>query len=109
MLELPESNVMATQLNAEIVGKRILNTVVGASPHRFAFFSEDVEAYQRLRGLEVESVSAVGGMVDCKLGRYHLLFADGANLHLIQPDDKPIVKHQFCAEFVDGSKLMFSI
>lgn len=48
MLEFPESRVYAKEMNATIVGKRIVSVIMNQSPHRFAFYTMDTCEYTRI-------------------------------------------------------------
>lgn len=73
MLEIPESHVIAGQLNETIRGKTISFVEAGHTPHSFTWYSEKPELYDDLlSGKKIGCSRAVGGMVeieaqDCRL------------------------------------------
>ena len=69
MLEIPEAQVIAQQINAKLKGERVLSVIVNASPHKFAWFNGDPEAYAPLfSGLCLDSANARGGQVEISFG-----------------------------------------
>ncbi|MDQ7993721.1 MAG: zinc finger domain-containing protein [Propionicimonas sp.] len=110
MLELPEAGTLARQLGAALTGRRIVGVGVGASPHKFAFFSGDPGEYPgALSGREVTAARAHGGLVELVLGQTSLLFGDGVGLRLVAAGNAVPGKHQLALELDDGSGLFCSV
>ncbi len=110
MLEIPEAAVVAAQVSEAVVGNRVTRVVAAHSPHRFAFFSGDPEAYDgALRGREVTQAAAVAGWVEITLGGMSLLVNDGVNLRFHPPAARRPTKHQLLLEFADGAALTASV
>jgi formamidopyrimidine-DNA glycosylase len=106
MLEYPEANVLAFQLNHSLTGKMVQYTAANSSPHKFTFYSGDPADYpNRLNGHSIGSAAAYGGWVELTLGEVSLAFNDGVNLryHAALPDAPK--KHQLLLTFSDGSAL----
>lgn len=106
MIEWPESHAMAAQMQKALAGRRIERVVAGLTPHKFAFFSEEPDAYaEKLTGVCVEGVTAQSGLVEMALGPWRLLFGDGARPRYIAPEAKRPDRHQLLIEFDDGTAL----
>lgn len=110
MLEIPESNTVAGQINQAIGGKRILSAIAGAAPHGFAFFTgEPAEYGGRLQNRVVERAVAVAGQLELQLGELRLVFNDGVNLRYLAPDSPRPAKHQLLLELEDGSAMVCTV
>ena len=46
MIELPEANNLAQQINQSLVGKTISSTIAAQSAHKFAWYNGDPADYQ---------------------------------------------------------------
>ncbi len=110
MLEIPESNTIARQLNDTVCCKIICNVVTNNSPHKFAFYHGDLAYYKTLLSGQIigESVG-MGAMVEISIGDRRIVFGDGANLRYLEDTDQVPSKHQLLLEFTDGSLLVCSI
>lgn len=110
MLEIPECQVIADQLNQTIMNKRIKEVIVNASAHKFAFFMGDQHAYPlMLKDRRIGKSQAFGGFIQISAEDVILLFNDGANLRyypdaVLTPD-----KHQLKIVFHDDSCLLVTI
>ncbi|NLN69664.1 MAG: endonuclease VIII [Chloroflexi bacterium] len=95
MIELPESNTLARQINEILVGKRITSVQAGASPHKFAWYHGGPADYaERLVNNHFISARGVGIFVEITLSKVMLLFSDGVNQRW-HPSAGPIPKkHQ---------------
>ena len=110
MLEIPESTTIATQLDETVRGKTIRDVVVGTSPHKFAWYYADPQAYgKRLAGQTVGDSAGLGPMVEITAGDRRIVFSDGVNVRYFDTADKAPQKHQLLVTFDDGSVLVCSI
>lgn len=110
MIELPEANTLAKQIEETLMKKTIKSVLAASSPHKFAWFLGDPAEYpRRLQGNSILTAEAAGGMVEIKLNHAHLLFCDGVNLRYHQPGDPIPSKHQLLLSFTDGSALSASV
>ncbi len=109
MLEIPEANVLARQINDTLAGKRIVGIITAHSSHKFAWFSGRPEEYQGLIGQTIDGAAAHGGMVEIQAGRARLLFGDGVNLRFHSKGDKRPSKHQLLMDFEDETALSASV
>jgi formamidopyrimidine-DNA glycosylase len=63
MIEIPEANVLASQLIETILDKKISETKVPESPGKFSFYNGDPQSYNKmLSGETVTGAKAVGGL-----------------------------------------------
>lgn len=110
MLEIPESNFMAQQINQTIAGKTIMNVTANHSPHKFAWYFGDPSGYQELlSGKQIDSAAAVGGQLEIIVEDCRVLFQEGVNLRFLTAEEKLPVKHQLHIEFEDFSSLTGSV
>jgi formamidopyrimidine-DNA glycosylase len=110
MLEIPESNTLAGQLNKTIKGKTIKFVEANKSPHKFAWYSGDPADYDSfLAGKQIGSTYARGGMVEIEAEDYRILFGDGATPKYYNDYTKAPTKHQLYIEFTDDSALVATI
>jgi len=95
MIELPESNNLARQINETLVGKTITAVVAAASPHKFAWYYGDPTDYpDRLLDNKIVSARGLGMFVEISLTNAKLLFSDGVNLRLHPEAGLVPKKHQ---------------
>lgn len=110
MIELPEANTLARQIEETLIRKKVQSVVAASSPHKFAWYHGDPAEYpERLLGNSILSATAPGGMVEIKLTHAHLLFSDGLNLRFHQPGESVPLKQQLLLTFADGSALSASV
>lgn len=106
MIELPESRVLAAQLNETIKGKRIVETIAGFSPHKFAFFMGEPESYPaKLNEKIIGETTSFGGRTETIIEDVCLGFFDGVNLRYFETGAQIPQKHQLLLRFEDGSFL----
>ena len=104
MIEIPEAITLAKQIAAEFAGKRAIRVVARQTPHGFAFYNHDPDAYpEMLEGKTLDAVNALGGNVELVLGDMHLVFGDGTTPRFLSPNDKDPEKHQLLVRFEDNS------
>lgn len=104
MIELPEAVVIADQINATVVGKRIAHAVANASPHRFAWYTGDPAAYNdHLAGKTIGRAAGVGATVEIEVE--DRLLAIGASIRLHAQREPRPAKHQLLLELADGTAL----
>lgn len=110
MLEIPESNTLAMQLNETVRGKTIRYVEANKSPHKFAWYSGNPEDYDSfLSGKKIGSSYARGGMVEIEAEDYRILFSDGVLAKYYEDYGKAPKKHQLYIEFTDDSALVATI
>lgn len=110
MIELPESNNLAKQINENLIGKRITAVTAAASPHKFAWYYGDPAEYaSRMMDSEVTSTRGLGMFVEITLSHGTLLFSDGVNLRFLLKASAVPKKHQLLLELDDGNYLSATI
>ena len=134
MIEIPESNTIANQLNETIKGKKIVGVVTNNSPHRFAFFYEDDKEYpDMLKGKVIGDINAYGGQIEILVGENPLnnkksnnkidngnkidnnkednviiALGEDTQIRYIEKDEDIPEKHQLLIRFDDSSSLTCS-
>ncbi len=107
MIELPETYVLAEQINRTLVGKTVMNATTNASPHKFAWFTGDPAGYQqKLAGKTITSANpgtgyTCGGNTEIICGDMLLVISTPIKYHA--PGEKLPPKHQLWLEFEDFS------
>jgi formamidopyrimidine-DNA glycosylase len=110
MLEIPESNTLANQMNETVKGKVIKFAEANKSPHKFAFYSGNPEDYDDLlAGKQIGTSHARGSMLEIEADDCRILFGDGATLRYYEDHEKAPKKNQLYIEFTDGSALVTTI
>lgn len=110
MLEIPEAQTLARQLNETIAGKTIVHAAADTSPHKFAFYSGEPAAYPALlTGKAVRGARALAGQVEIDADEASLLFCDGVNARYFAAGEALPAKHQLLLAFDDGSALVCSV
>ncbi|MGF7144728.1 formamidopyrimidine-DNA glycosylase [Anaerotaenia torta] len=113
MIELPETYVLADQINRSLVGRRIMNVRANASPHAFAWFSGDPEEYHaKLAGKKITAANpgtgyTCGGNTEIICENMLLVISTPIKYH--EPGEKLPVKHQLLIEFEDLSHLSCTV
>ena len=110
MIEIPEAIVLATQLEKTIKEKTINNVIVGASPHKFAFYHLNGEDYGKLLiGNKIMRSYPVAGRIEIELKDAYMSFNDGVNLRFYDENSELPIKHQLFISFDDGSSLVATV
>jgi formamidopyrimidine-DNA glycosylase len=110
VLEIPESNAIALQLNQTVQGKLIMNVTANYSPHKFAWYFGDPCGYQKLlSGKRLDVAVAVAGQVEIRAENCRILLSDGVNLRYFAVGEELPQKHQLLIEFEDFSSLVGTV
>ncbi len=110
MLELPEATVIAGQINQTLAGKKIQEIKVAHSPHKFAWYCGDPQAYPGLlAGKTIDKAVGLGGLVSIKAEDTAMLFGDGVTLQYHDKNEVRPSKHQLLLEFADSTALSASV
>lgn len=110
MLELPESQTIAAQMNEVVLGKRIVQAAAERLGHKFAFFNGEPDTYRELL-LErtIGCAEAIGGQVEIVLEDQRLLLGDGINIRYFADGDKLPPKRQLYLGLEDGSAVVCTV
>lgn len=110
MIEIPESLVIARQLNETVKGKRILEVEAAHTPHSFAWYSGEPKRYSEImEGREVGAATGIGSMIEISLGNYSFIVGDGANLRYLTAEEKLPERYQTRITFEDESHLVCTV
>ncbi len=110
MLEIPEAIVISAQIVSQIKGKRIVNVIVGQSPHKLAWMvGEGREYHDLLMDKVIERACPLGGMIEIIAGSSTMVFSDGVNLSYFHSDEPVPEKHQLLLTFDDLSHMCAAV
>ena len=111
MIEIPESTVIAHQIESLLVGKTIAKVVQATSPHRFTWYNGDPLKYsEMLEGRMVKGARGHGAYVDILFDKdTSLSVGDGTNLKYFPAFEEHPKKHQLLLVFDDDSFLVFTV
>lgn len=110
MIEIPESQVLSKQLTQTFSGKSIVDAIAGFSPHGFAGYHGDPGSYREILTDQVWGPAfAQGGQIRITIGDFDLVFSDGARIRYLEPGSAAPAKHQFWAQYDDGSMLYCTV
>lgn len=113
MVELPETYVLAGQIDKTLVGKTILCAAANTSPHKFAWFSGDPAAYnEKLAGRKITASRpgtgyTCGGNTEISCEDALLVISTPIRYHA--PGEKLPAKHQLCLIFDDQSAMTCTV
>ncbi|HHX28537.1 MAG: endonuclease VIII [Bacillota bacterium] len=108
MIELPESHVLAEQINRTVAGKEILYVTANQSPHGCARYSGNPSEYSsKLRGKRVSGADVFCGFVRIAADDMCLLISAPIKYHA--PGEKLPEKHQLLVLFDDGSAISCTV
>ncbi|MDR0928380.1 MAG: endonuclease VIII [Oscillospiraceae bacterium] len=113
MIELPETYVLAEQIQKTLVGKTIQSAVANAHPHGFAFYSGDPALYGlQLSGKTVTdanpgTVHSCGGNIEILCEDMLLVLSTPVKYHA--PGAKLPASHQLLLAFTDGSHMSCTV
>lgn len=110
MLELPESNIIAGQLNQAIAGKIISQVFVNQSPHRFAFYTGYFRDYpEKLEGKQIDGSVSRGGLIEIQAEEMRIVLSDGAFPRYYEEVRKAGKKNQLLLWFDDDTGITVSV
>ncbi|MBN1151672.1 MAG: endonuclease VIII [Dehalococcoidia bacterium] len=110
MIELPEAAVLASQSNDTLRDKHVVRVVAAHSPHKFAWYWSEPQAYNSLlAGNAIGEAVPCGGQVEIAVGDARLVFSEGVDLRYLVAGAIPPDRHQLLIELDDGSHLVGSV
>jgi formamidopyrimidine-DNA glycosylase len=110
MIELPEAQTLAKQLNRKTKGKKISSVTAASSPHKLAWYHGDPKKYHNLiKGKTIKKAAGVGGIVEIRADTTIIALSDGAAPRFHDDEKTLPKKHQLLMEFEDKSFLSVSI
>jgi len=110
MLELPEANVIARQIEETLIGKTIENAIANSNPHGFAWYWENPENYgSMLNGKKITGTVAHGGRPEILAEDMRISFMDGVNVRYYAEGAKRPLKHQLQLELSSGDAIYCTV
>jgi len=112
MLELPEAATLARQINQTLAGKTIASARANASPHKFAFYQGDPEAYpDKLRNQVIGKATARGSLIVTAIGTERVLALGDGGLRILYHEREKTLpkKHQLLIRFDDSTHVTVSV
>ncbi|MCL2576469.1 MAG: endonuclease VIII [Defluviitaleaceae bacterium] len=113
MIEIPETYVLAEQIEETLVGKTIKSAVANAHPHSFAWYSGDPATYgAMLEGQRITSANpgtgyTCGGNTEIMCSDFLMVISTPIKYHA--PSAKLPKSHQLLIEFDDGSHMSCTV
>ncbi|MCL1807979.1 MAG: endonuclease VIII [Oscillospiraceae bacterium] len=113
MIELPETYVLADQLNEACKGKTITHAAANSSPHAYAWYTGDPASYnEKLAGKKVTAANpgtgySCGGNTELVCEDMLLVMSTPIKFH--PPGGKLPPKHQLLVEFDDGASITCTV
>ncbi len=105
MIEIPEAVSICRQMQETLVSKTIVQAKANFSPHKFAWYIGDPEAYgEKLEGKTFQGCKAQSGMIELWFDEMRIVLGMGSSSFYTKEEKKP-AKHQLQLEFADGSGL----
>jgi formamidopyrimidine-DNA glycosylase len=110
MIEIPEAVALARQIDEALHGETVCETVAGHTPHKFAWYSGDVDEYPAmLTGRAIEGAYALAGRVEIVIGDHLLDVCEGAALRFYPPSTPLPAKHQMLLKLGSGAALVGTV
>lgn len=108
MIELPETHVLARQLNEAVKGKRVATAEANHTPHAFAWYSGNPAGYgTKLSGKVVTGIDVYSGHVRMVVEDMALLISTPIKFH--PAGDKWPDRHQLLIQFDDRSAVSCTV
>jgi formamidopyrimidine-DNA glycosylase len=106
MLEFPEAQVIAQQLNKTIKGKKIARVSAAQTAHKLTWYKGDPRQYtEMLAGKTTGLSTGRGALVIIHVEKSTLVFSDGVNMRFHVKGEPRPAKHQLLLEFEDSCAL----
>ena len=106
MIEIPEADVLARQLNESVAGKTISKVEAAHSPHKFAWYQGDPTEYPaRLKGRTLGMANPQGGTLALQADDMVIALSEGIRLSYHASKTDLPERHQLLLQFSDGSAL----
>ncbi len=108
MIELPESYVLADQINKELKGKKIREAEADHSPHAFAWYTENPAEYnEKLAGKTITGADIYSGNVRIRAEDMQMILSTPIRFH--GRGEKLPLKYQLYLGFEDSTSITCTI
>jgi formamidopyrimidine-DNA glycosylase len=113
MIELPETYVLAEQINKTLTGKTIVKVTANTHPHTFAWYTGDPKEYhKKLKNKKITNANpgtgyTCGGNTEIVCDDMLLVISTPIKYHA--PGEKLPKSHQLLIEFDDGSSMSCTV
>lgn len=110
MIEIPESLVIAGQLNQTVKGKRITEVEAAHTPHSFAWYEGDPADYPaKIEGKVIGTATGIGSMIEIEIENYRFVVGDGTSVKYFPPGKKLPDRYQTRITLEDGASLICTV
>ena len=110
MLELPETNILASQLRDTVVGQTVDEVLTPTKPHKFCFFTPEPDLFQQdLLDARITGAQGFGIYVELSFDNgKKLCISDGVNLRLLKEGKEPS-QYQLLIKLSNKHSLVFTV
>lgn len=110
MLELPETTVLAVQLNDMVVGRTIDEVLPPTKPHKFCFFTPEPDLFQQdLLDARITGAEGFGIYAELTFDNgKKLCISDGVNLRILKEGKEPS-NYQLLIKLSNKHSLVFTV
>lgn len=110
MIEIPESLVIAEQLNQTVKGKQIAEVQAAHTHHSFAWYEGDPADYPaKIEGKVIGASAGIGSMIEMEIEDYYFVVGDGTSVKYFPPEKKLPDRYQTRITLEDGSSLICTV
>lgn len=110
MLEIPESAVIARQLNETVRGKKIKEVETEHTKHSFAWYHGDPSDYAvKMKGKIIGTSAGIGSMIETEISECSFVIGDGANIRYFVSGEKLPDRYQTRITLEDDSSLIITV
>lgn len=112
MIELPEAEIIAGQMNSTLGGKKVISVMKGDTPHKFAFFNKAIADYGSiLNNKQLGLTRSHGNAILTSIGLDHTLVLGGGGERILNHEEEKSIpkKHQLLLGFQDRTFLTVTI
>ena len=110
MIEVPESIIIAGQLNETVKGKKIIEAEAEHTKHSLAWYSGEPAFYaDKMEGKRIGASTGRGSMIEIEVEDYSFVVGDGSNIRYYEAGRKLPEKYQMRITFEDESSLICTV
>jgi formamidopyrimidine-DNA glycosylase len=110
MMEIPESAVIARQINDTLVGGKISRVEAAQTPHKLAWYQGDPQNYPELLvGKVISEAYPLNGTLEFRAQDIFIALSESLKITLHPSGSVRPQKHQLLLEFDDGSAISVTV